>query len=270
MRLFLFLVSRNGLSRFVGWAANANAPKWLLSVVMKWYIGFYKVDLSEVKLALPDFRTFNAFFTRELREGARPIAPQGLVSPVDGVLSQRGALETGVLTQIKGKTYSLAGLLGSDEEAERFQGGSYATVYLSPRDYHRIHTPMAGNVTHFSVIPGKLYPVNNLALPNVEELFNVNERWTTYFETDKGPVALVKVGATSVGAISVDYDEHVTNAKHARVRHGTLQEPRPYKKGQEVARFNLGSTIVLLTSWRCEGLENQEEGKYVTLGEQLD
>ena len=238
MKLFLFLVSRNGLSRFVGWAAGSRPPQWLLQRAMAKYIKFYNVDLSEVEAPLDSFKTFNEFFTRTLKQGARPIAEAPLVSPVDGVLSQSGSLRGGILTQVKGKTYTLEGLLGSGEEADRFAGGSYATIYLSPRDYHRIHTPVAGEITRFSIIPGKLYPVNNMALPRIDSLFSVNERWTTYMDSDQGQVAMVKVGATSVGAISVSYDPRVTNKGDTNRIEESLSTPLKMEKGEEMARFN--------------------------------
>ena len=269
MRLFLFLVSRNGLSRFVGWAARAKAPKWLLRWAMKRYIRFYNVDLSEVEAPLTSFDSFNAFFTRTLQAGARPLADTPLISPVDGVVSQSGPLDGGVLTQVKGKTYTLEGLLGSSQEADEFKNGSYATIYLSPRDYHRIHCPSEGEITHFSIIPGKLYPVNDMALPRIDSLFSVNERWTTYFNTAAGRIALVKVGATSVGSISVSYDPRITNTGMSGVSHETLDEPLAVKKGDELARFNLGSTVVLITQERVPMLEEIPSDTFVKLGEPL-
>jgi len=269
MRLFLFLVSRNGLSRFVGWAAGSRPPKWLLQKAMAKYIQFYNVDLSEVEASLESFETFNDFFTRTLKPGARPIGDGPLVSPVDGVLSQSGSLRGGILTQIKGKTYTLEGLLGSGVDADRFSGGSYATIYLSPRDYHRIHSPVEGRIERFSIIPGKLYPVNQMALPRINSLFSVNERWTTYMDSDQGQVAMVKVGATSVGAVSVSYDPRITNKGDRTRVDETLKTPLPIGKGEEVARFNLGSTVVLLTEHPCPALEAIESDTPVKLGQVL-
>jgi len=269
MKLFLYLISRNGLSRFVGWAARARAPKWLLRWAMGRYIRFYNVDLSEVEAPIDSFNTFNEFFTRELQANARPIADKPLVSPVDGVVSQSGPLQGGVLTQVKGKTYTLSGLLGDANEAKRFENGSYATIYLSPRDYHRIHCPADGDITHYSIIPGKLYPVNNMALPRIDSLFSVNERWTTYFETDRGAIALVKVGATSVGSISCSYDSRITNSGMPSSVHEKMPTPQTMKKGEELARFNLGSTVVLITENRQESLEKIPSDTFVKLGQSL-
>lgn len=269
MRLFLSIISGNWLSRFVGWAAGSRPPKWLLRMALNKYIAFYKVDLDQVRMSLEDFDTFNAFFTRTLVDGARPLAESPLISPVDGVLSQSGSLKGGILTQIKGMTYTLEGLLGDSKEAERFRGGSYATIYLSPRDYHRIHSPAEGVLTHFSIIPGRLYPVNQMALPRIESLFSVNERWTSYLDTENGGLALVKVGATSVGAISVSYDDRMTNKGSREIVHEALGSALPMAKGQELARFNLGSTVVLLTEKPTPDLEAIPNGTFVHLGEKL-
>lgn len=266
MNLFLYLVSKNGLSRFVGWAASRQAPSWLLKRVLNWYIGFYNVDLAQVKKELSSFPTFNDFFIRELVDGARPIGEGWLVSPVDGVVSQSGPVRDGLLTQVKGKTYSVAGLLESEEEAARFSEGSFATIYLSPRDYHRIHSPVDGKVERFTWSPGALFPVNNLALPRVDSLFNKNERWTTFMNTDNGYFALVKVGATSVGSISTSYDERKTNTRQTMTVTETVEGAPSFARGDEIARFNLGSTVVLLTEKRCEGLEAIPPDTYIQLG----
>ncbi|NUN14722.1 MAG: phosphatidylserine decarboxylase [Myxococcales bacterium] len=247
-KLFLDVISRNPLSRTVGRIAGTSYPKPVLRAAISLYCKAYGVNVDEARLKVSDFNTFNEFFTRELADGLRPIDVDAnvVVSPVDGVLLNYGKIGASI-EQIKGKTYSVADLLMDKKEAARLQGGTYATIYLSPRHYHRIHCPDDGEIVGYTYVPGRLYPVNNLGLPNVDKIFAVNERISTTIKSKRfGTIHVVKVGATSVGSISVSYDNMRTNVagmSSAQVRYG---HPKPIGRGQELGRFNLGSTVVLL------------------------
>ncbi|MDX1582509.1 MAG: archaetidylserine decarboxylase, partial [Thermoanaerobaculia bacterium] len=181
-----------------------------------------------------------------LREGLRPIESD-LVSPVDGVLRNFGAVEEGRLEQIKGKTYTLARFLGEDEAAKRYEQGVFFNLYLSPQDYHHVHAPVGGRVTGSAHIPGMLWPVNDWSLANIDELFSINERVITWIESDLGRVAVVMIGATNVGSMSVTYDSFITNT--ARTRKTVISEyetPIPIETGAKLGTFHMGSSVVAL------------------------
>jgi phosphatidylserine decarboxylase len=240
------------LSRGIGWAASRHVPKLLRRPL---YAGFARAvgaDLSAIDRPLTDFAAFDEFFTRPLRAGARPIAEgQGVVaSPVDGVISEIGVADGDRLIQCKGLDYTIAGLLADPAEARCFEGGAYATIYLSPRDYHRIHSPADGKAVGYRHIPGAFFPVNPMSVRNVAGLFSINERLVTYLDSDVGRVAVVAVAATGVGHITASYDRDVrTHRRGAAGRHGWAQRyavPRPLPRGAELGMFHLGSTVILL------------------------
>lgn len=230
--------------------AFASAERGTLTTAaIRWFVRRYRVDMSEA--AEPDvagYRTFNDFFTRALRSGARPIAPADYVCPVDGAISQSGPIEGERILQAKGHHYSVAALVGGDGAlAAPFANGHFATIYLSPKDYHRIHMPCDGWLTRMIHIPGSLFSVNPTTARAVPGLFARNERVVCVFESGRGPFVMVLVGATVVGSM-------------ATVWHGTVNPPRPgavrewrypdrsirLAKGDEMGRFLLGSTVVLL------------------------
>jgi phosphatidylserine decarboxylase len=239
------------LTQLAGTFARAELGG-LTTAAIRWFADRYRVDLGEA--AQPDpagYRSFNEFFTRPLRAGARPLASADFVCPVDGAVSVVGALDGDRLVQAKGHTYTTTALLGGDaERAARFAGGSFATIYLSPRDYHRIHMPVAGRLTRMVHVPGALFSVNPETVRGVRGLFARNERVVCHFETVFGPFVLVLVGATIVGSM-------------ATVWHGVVNPPRPgtprawdypadgpqavaLAQGAEMGRFLLGSTVVML------------------------
>ena len=209
----------------------------------------YRIDLSECP-ELDAYRTFGEFFARPLRPGLRPVAAgeRVLVSPVDGVVSECGPLAGGRLVQAKGIDYSAAALLGDPLLAARFEGGAYLTIYLSPRDYHRIHFPLGGAVTGYRYLPGRLFPVNPVAVRNVPGLFGINERLVTLLDTPAGGCAVVAVGAMVVGRVRAYYDPTapVTNRPGARAQGRDYLEPIPVEKGRELGAFEMGSTVILL------------------------
>jgi phosphatidylserine decarboxylase len=195
------------------------------------------------------YANFNEFFTRPLKEGVRPIADADIVCPADGAISQLGDIREGLCFQAKGKYFSTEELLAGDEaRAAQFAGGRFATVYLSPRDYHRVHMPVSGRLSATSYIPGKLFSVNGTTADNVDRLFARNERLVCYFETERGPMAMVLVGAMIVAGIETVWSGQVAPPpKHPLVT-DYREPPAPVEldKGQEMGRFKLGSTVILL------------------------
>jgi phosphatidylserine decarboxylase len=250
-RLFVRAVSAPALSRLTAPLADLRLPGPLLRAFMRAYIRAYGVDMSEAAEPLTAFPSFNAFFTRRLRMGARPVCAEteAVVSPCDSRVHSIGAVpEDGRLEQIKGRTYALAALLGSEDDARTFARGVHATLYLSPSMYHRVHSPVDGLIRAWRYVPGRLFPVNSLAVRHVEGLFAVNERVSVLVDTPAfGPVAVIMVGATNVGRMSLSFADLVTNSG----RPGALTQPPapiPIARGQELGAFNLGSTVVLLVA----------------------
>ncbi|WP_226911373.1 archaetidylserine decarboxylase [Gallaecimonas mangrovi] len=243
-----YLIPQHGLSRLTGALASARAG-WLTRAFIRFFINRYKVDMSEAKLESPeDFDTFNAFFTRELKPGLRPLASSDLILPVDGTVSQLGPVTAGRIIQAKGHDYSCDALVGVPELAAPYQSGSFATIYLAPRDYHRIHMPVKGTLTDMIYVPGDLFSVNPLTAENVPGLFARNERVVTLWDTEVGPMALVLVGATIVASIETVWAGTVTPPTGKEVRHWDYRHLKPItlEKGEEMGRFKLGSTVVLL------------------------
>ena len=251
-RLFigaLRLVPKNTLSRLAGAATRWRAPRAVRRWAMRAFAARYGIDLTECP-GIDAYGTFGEFFARPLRPGLRPVAAgeRVVVSPVDGVVSEAGVAAGGRLVQAKGIDYAVAGLLGDEALAPRFEGGAYVTIYLSPRDYHRIHFPLAGAVTGYRYRPGKLWPVNPASVRTVPGLFSVNERLVTLTQTPLGACAVVAVGATVVGRVRAYYDPGAphTNVARARPEHRDYDEPIPVEKGQELGAFEMGSTVILL------------------------
>jgi len=210
----------------------------------------YGVDMSEA--ANPDIKsypTFNEFFTRALKPGIRPLAPVDLVCPVDGAISQFGAMDRNLIFQAKGHHYQTTALLGGDEAlATQFDHGSFATLYLSPKDYHRVHMPCDGRLLRMIHVPGELFSVNPVTARGVPGLFARNERVVCVFETRRGPFVLVLVGATIVGSVATVWHGVVTPPRVQEVREWHYHEHQQVelKQGDEMGRFQLGSTVVML------------------------
>jgi phosphatidylserine decarboxylase len=272
----LRLLPKNTLSRAVGAACRMSAPRPVLRAVIRAFARKYGVDASEAERPIEEYPTFTEFFTRRLRPGARPIAPGDLlpVSPVDGTLGELGGVVEARLYQAKGKHYTLAELIGGPEaekDAAQFAGGSFCTIYLAPYNYHRIHAPLGGDITGFVNMPGQLWPVNPVGLRNVEKLFCINERLTTFLETPRGACAVVAVGATNVGRIRAVYDDVVTNARRTRMpERRTYDKPIHVEKGGELAIFEMGSTVVLLFAPGVKLSARLAPGQPIKLGEPLE
>ena len=243
-----YVYPKQAMTTFAGKIANAKAGRLTTSII-KWFVGHYGVDMSEA--AEPDvtkYETFNAFFTRALRPGARPLADADYICPVDGSISQFGAIDENWIIQAKNHKYTTVALVGGDRDlAAQFDHGSFATLYLSPKDYHRIHMPCDGRLTRMIFVPGSLFSVNPVTARGVPELFARNERAVCVFETDHGPFVLALVGATIVGSIETIW-HGVVNPPGTRKVAEWQYRPQDwtFKKGDEMGRFSLGSTIVLL------------------------
>jgi phosphatidylserine decarboxylase len=248
--IFQHIVPQQLLSRLTGWLAELQGPRWLKNQVIGLFVRHFKVDMTEA--LEPDYTryaTFNAFFTRALREGVRPIADADVVCPADGTVSQLGDIRQGLCFQAKGRYFGIRELLGGDRHrADRFDGGRFATIYLSPRDYHRVHMPLAGRLTATCYVPGRLFSVNATTADNVDRLFARNERLVCYFDTDRGPMAMVLVGAMVVAGIETVWSGQVAPPPRQPVPIDYQSTPGAVElaQGQEMGRFRLGSTVILL------------------------
>lgn len=268
-----YITPQLGVSNLAGRLADNDRSPALKNRVIKWFIGRYGVDMSEAAEPNPEaYATFNDFFTRELKPGIRPLADgeKTLVSPVDGAISQLGQVTGDRIFQAKGQSFSLSELLGGEEATTApFADGEFSTIYLSPKDYHRIHMPMAGTLRQMIHVPGKLFSVNPVTAENVPNLFARNERVVCIFDTASGPMALVLVGAMIVGSVETRWAGVVVPGR--RQVTSTLYEGEQaitFDKGEEMGRFRLGSTVIVVmpkgaVSWNS----NQVAGKTVRMGE---
>jgi phosphatidylserine decarboxylase len=271
-RGFVRIASFPAISGTMARLADARLPPSVLLRLIRLYVRAYRVDMSQVAEPIESFRTFNAFFTRRLVDGARPVAaePGVVVSPADSKVSAIGTIpRQRRLDQIKGRSYSIGSLLGSEEDAERFTQGVHATLYLSPSMYHRVHSPVDGRIVSWRYIPGRLYPVNSLAVRHVEGLFAVNERVAVTIDSPAhGRVAVVLVGAANVGRISLAFSPLVTNTGRAAA-HEVPPTPIPVARGEELGAFNLGSTVVLLIADPKLRPAGREPGEVLRMGQRL-
>ena len=251
------LVPQHALSRLAGRVAASEAP-WLRDRLIRRFAAAYGVDLSEAARGMGEFASFNDFFPRELKPGARPLADaaQFILSPADGAVSQLGPVSGGRIIQAKGRDYSVAEILGCGaEEAARFEGGSFMTIYLSPKDYHRVHMPAAGTLAKTSYIPGDLFSVNTATAAGVDRLFARNERLSCRFDGPDGHFASIMVGAMIVAGIDTVWPNTFRTHASTPVHEDFAGQDRRFAAGDEMGRFYLGSTVVLLfepgrVAWR--------------------
>lgn len=234
---------------------RAARIRWspLKDLIIQRVIRHFNVDMSEAEYPEPEaYGSFNEFFTRALRPGARPIAPHedAVACPADGALSQIGIVDNGRILQAKGRDYSLLELLGGNRAwADRLGGGAFATIYLSPRDYHRVHMPRAGTLREMVHVPGRLFSVNPVTTSLVPRLFARNERVVCLFDGDTGPMAVILVGAIFVGSMDTVWAGQITpSAGHVLSRRYQGADAVRLAKGDEMGRFNMGSTVILLFS----------------------
>ncbi len=246
--IFQYLMPKRALSALAGQVASLHGGA-LTQALIRRFVARYRVDMSEA--ANPDiaaYASFNEFFTRALKPGARPLADSGLLCPVDGAISQFGAIERDQIFQAKGHRYTTTALVGGDAGlAARFANGHFATLYLSPRDYHRIHMPARGRLVRMIHVPGDLFSVNPATARGVPGLFARNERLVCVFESDAGPFVLVLVGATIVGSMATVWHGVIDRARSGTPREWRYEDAGiMLERGAEMGRFLLGSTVVML------------------------
>lgn len=256
------LLPQHGLTRAAGWLGSATAP-WIKVPLMRAFAAAYQVDLTEAARGnLTDYLSFNDFFTRELKPSARPL-PQderAICCPADGTISQSGRIEGGRMLQAKGWRYSLSGL--APDLGEGFDGGQFATIYLAPRDYHRVHAPATGRLTDARAIPGALFSVNAATENAVEGLFCRNERLVCRLRTDLGDLLVVLVGALIVGSIATPWPGPQSPYRRAE----TFRPGAPLERGAELGRFLLGSTVILCCPPKVCELDALKAGQKVRMG----
>lgn len=268
--LLLAALPTHLLSRAAGFLASRPVPVSWRASVYRGYSRVFGAKPEEAELALDAYPTLNAFFTRALKAGLRPVAPDAIVSPVDAAVGAYGTVAHDTLVQAKGRTYSLASLLGDRALAERFDGGTYTTLYLSPKDYHRIHVPIDADITRAMYIPGALWPVNTAAVTHVADLFAVNERLVITLERGTGAVmAVVAVGATMVGMTRVVFDDLHTNARRRVVQDRRYSPAIPAHAGGPLGHFEFGSTVILVCSPECGTIDPLAHGETVQMGQRL-
>lgn len=276
--LLQYVLPKQALTRFAGWVASAE---WggATHAIIRWFVGRYSVNMAEA--ANPDpaaYKSFNAFFTRALKPGVRPLSPAAFVCPVDGAISQFGRIERDQIFQAKGHHYSTLALVGGDAAlAALFEDGAFATIYLSPRDYHRIHMPAAATLRRMIHVPGDLFSVNPATVQGVPGVFARNERVVCMFDVPHGtdgavrPFVQVLVGATIVGSMSTVWHGVVNPPRPGHLREWTYDDDAPgFERGQEMGSFLLGSTVVML--WPQDTIAFNPQwapGKPVRLGETM-
>jgi phosphatidylserine decarboxylase len=269
-----YILPQHGLSQLMSHLTHCENKAWK-NLFIQQIIKHYGVNMAEA--LQPDinaYESFNDFFTRELKPDARPLTTESnaIACPADGVVSQAGAITNGNIFQAKGKSFSATDLLGgSAERAAAFNNGIYSTIYLSPKDYHRLHMPLTGTLREMVHIPGRLFSVNTATTNSVPGLFARNERVAAIFDTDAGPMALVLVGAIFVSSVETVWHGVVTPPTASSVQTWQYQDNAPTLKiGEEMGRFNMGSTIiVLLSENKAEWQSELQAGQAVRLGEKI-
>jgi len=275
-RLFIglqHLLPQHLLSRAVHAIARVRARPFK-NLLIRAFLRSYAVDLSEALHSHPDaYESFNAFFTRALKPGARTVdaAAEAVACPVDGMVSQAGRLERGLLLQAKGLQYTASALLDDKAMAREFDGGSFTTLYLAPHNYHRVHMPLAGTLRFARYVPGDLFSVNASTAAGVPDLYARNERIALVFDTVAGSMAVVLVGALLVGSMSLVWAGEVTAKRPPRTRELPVNDPTvALARGAELGRFNMGSTVILMfPAGRVRFSEGLLPGVSVRMGERI-
>jgi phosphatidylserine decarboxylase len=265
-----YIIPHHLVSRLVYFATRLRGP--IVQPMINWFIRKFEVDMSDSESPDPVvFKTFNEFFTRALKPEARPVVPgpNMLACPVDGTVSEAGEIKGQGIFQAKGHQYTVLELLGGDESmAAMFENGQFATIYLAPYNYHRIHIPVDGVLHKMLHIPGRLFSVAPWTVNTIPRLFARNERVVCLFSTAAGPMAMVLVGAINVAAIETVWAGVVTPPKGRKISAFDYRQTRKqYAKGDEIGRFNMGSTVILLTGARVEWMQKICNGQKVKMGE---
>lgn len=258
------------ISRLVGNFASRPISKKMIPLFAR----YFQISMEEAEKKIDDYETLNDFFTRKLKRNARPIAAdrQAIVSPADGKIAAFGTIRDGQLIQAKGVLFSVWNLLGiSKDDAKIYEKGRFMTIYLSPRDYHRVHSPVSGKITDFNYLPGTLFPVNAFGVRAVKGLFAKNERLVTFIHSSIGRVAIVKVGAAIVGSVKVGYSKEArTNVKAGSLSRRRLAAPKAVARGEEIGYFQFGSTVILVFErGKVEFSTDLREGQTVKMGQTI-
>jgi phosphatidylserine decarboxylase len=267
------LLPKRFLSRMVGWSARQRLPRPLQNTVLRSYAKAYRLDCHEAEHPIGAYENLQAFFTRRLAQGVRvlPSDEKLIVATSDGVVCEAGIAAEGKLLEAKGSMFTLGSLLADDLLAERFQGGPYLVIYLSPRDYHRVHFPTHGHVVAWSHIPGKLFPVGARSVKREPGLLARNERFVTVVDGTCGRYAVVMVAAVGVGHITASYDPEVATHDggfcNGSIRHKQFSAPIPVERGQELGVFNLGSTTIALFEPGRVALDDLASGQQMRMGQ---
>jgi phosphatidylserine decarboxylase len=268
-------VPKRALSGAIGWGASRGVPQRLRTAFLTRFARAYGIDAAEAERSLAEYANVDAFFTRRLRAGARTVdlQPDAVVSPADGTVIEAGLAIEGQLIQAKGVLFDLEELLADEEAATRLDGGAYLITYLSPRDYHRVHSPVTGGVIGWHHVPGTLFPVGAKSVGREPGLFVSNERLVTLIDGTAGLCAVVMVAAIGVGHITAAYDDdiatHSASFVRAGVRHKRYDAPRQVQKGDELGTFHLGSTTIVVFEPERVTLQSFTPGGVTRMGEMI-
>jgi phosphatidylserine decarboxylase len=248
--LLQYILPQHPISRLIHWLTRLRV-QWLKNMMGRWFIDHFQVNMSEaIEEDIRAYPTFNSFFTRALKPGARPLSTEAnaVLCPVDGAVSQAGKIDGDAIFQAKGHSFSLNTLLGNSATwSDQFQNGSFATLYLSPKDYHRIHMPLTGTLQEVIHVPGRLFSVNPVTASKVSGLFARNERVACLFDTEQGPMGMVLVGAINVASIETVWQGVITPPAGKRIQSWDYSDKNVVlNAGEEMGRFNMGSTVILL------------------------
>ena len=270
LKVLFHVLPHHAVSRVVYFFTRLRGPQ--VKPLISWFVERYGVDMSEADESEPGYyQTFNEFFTRPLKDNIRPVAPgdNTLACPCDGAVSQAGGIRAGAILQAKGKGYSLLELLGGDKTmAAPFTNGKFATIYLAPNDYHRVHMPLAGNMVRMLHVPGRLFSVAQWTVEESPRIFARNERLACYFETAAGPMVMVLVCAINVAAIETVWSGLVIPPRGKKISEYDYSHTRKeIDKGEEMGRFNMGSTVILLAGENVEWLPHIKAGQQVKMGQ---
>jgi len=270
LKLLFYVIPHHAVSRVVYLVTRLRGPQ--VKPMIAWFVKSYGVDMTDAEQPeIGYYRTFNEFFTRSLKQDIRPIAPgdNTLACPCDGTVSQAGPIRSGAILQAKGRAYSALELLGGDKAmATEFANGHFATIYLAPYDYHRMHMPLDAKPVRMIHVPGRLFSVAEWTVEQIPRLFARNERLVCYFESAAGPLAMVLVGAINVSAIETVWTGQVVPPRAKKISEFDYSHTRKtISKGDEMGRFNMGSTVILLTGSNVEWLPHIKNGQKVKMGQ---
>jgi len=270
LKFLFYVLPHHAVSRVVYLITRLHGPQ--VKPMIRWFVKKYGVNMDDAEESdIGYYQTFNEFFTRELKDNIRPLVPgdNTLACPCDGKISQAGPIRAGAIMQAKGRAYSVLELLGGDRNmAAEFADGQFATIYLAPHDYHRLHMPLDANLVRMIHVPGRLFSVAEWTVQEIPRLFARNERLACYFETAAGPMVMVLVGAINVSAIETVWSGPVVPPRARKISEFDYSHTRKeIGKGAEMGRFNMGSTVILLTASKVQWLPHIEPGYAVKMGQ---